>query len=69
MTSLFSAENRRVLSWIGGALVAVAVGLWTVFIYFDQRSSSEKNKGQTADHGVAIGRDAIGNNIVVNQQK
>ena len=65
--SFFSVENRRILSWIGGALVAVAVGLWTVFVYFDERGS-DKNKGQKADHGVVIGRDAIGNNIV-NQQK
>jgi hypothetical protein len=60
-------SNRTVLAWIGGGMVVVAGGLWTVIRFL----MSKKEKGEsasapnvTASHGgVAVGRDIQGSKI------
>jgi hypothetical protein len=55
-------SNRKVLAWIGGGLVVLAVGLWTVFVYmFPSRneggapSSAQANCGSVAVVGNVTG--------------
>jgi hypothetical protein len=52
--------NRAGLSWIGGGIVAVAVALWTVFIYFAPPNKSEPSV-QASCGGVVAGRDISSN--------
>jgi hypothetical protein len=54
-------SNRAVLSWIGAGIAAVAVALWTVFIYL---APPKSEPGVRADcGGVAAGRDIKGSDI------
>jgi hypothetical protein len=50
----FVTDNRDTLSWLGGGVVVVAGGLWTVTKFFLKR---EKPKPVNAVGGVAAGRD------------
>lgn len=60
MADVFSKKNMRTLSWIGGGLVPIVIGLWAAFVYFDQRGADkDKSPKQSADHGgVVIGGNA-----------
>ncbi len=55
-------RNRQVLSWIGGALVAVAAGAWAVVTYV--WPAHEAPGVVCAQQGsIAAGRDASGNTV------
>jgi hypothetical protein len=55
-------RNRKVLGWLGGGLVVVAMGLWTAFVYFSPPRSTPP--GAQADcGGVAIGGNVTGATI------
>jgi hypothetical protein len=59
--------NRTVLAWIGGGIVAVGGGLWTVIRFFAGRGEGGPSPGVRADKSsVAIGRDATNSPINVN---
>jgi len=62
---LTKPKNQRTLSWLGAGIVVVAVGAWTVFTYIWPHEGGPKlvcaQRG-----GVAAGRDANGNTIIVN---
>ena len=53
----FASDNQEVLSWLGGGIVVVAGGIWTVAKFFLKR---EKPKPVSAVSGVAAGRDIHG---------
>jgi hypothetical protein len=59
--------NRALLAWIGGGLVMLATGLWTVFIHFyptPEAKPAPLQKQIEADCGsVAIGGDVSGATI------
>ena len=60
-------DNRTVLAWIGGGIVAVAGGLWAAIKFFAGREDGGASPGVTADDSsVAIGRDATNSPINVN---
>lgn len=50
----FVIDNRDTLSWLGGGVVVVAGGLWTVTQFFLKR---EKSNSVTAVGGIAAGGD------------
>jgi hypothetical protein len=54
---LTAADNRGVLSLIGGGVAAVAAGFWAVFTYFHGRSS--RHSTNIEDHSIGAGRDFI----------
>ena len=58
----FITENQRMLSWLGGGVVVLAGGIWTVTKFFLNR---EKPKPVSAVIGVAAGRDNRGNTITI----
>ncbi len=58
----FVTENRETLSWLGGGVVVVAGGVWTVIKFLLKR---EKPAPVTAVGGVASGRDIRGSSITV----
>jgi hypothetical protein len=58
----FVSDNRDMLSWLGGGVVAVAGGVWTVTKFFLKR---EKPKSVSAVGGVAAGRDIRGSPIII----
>jgi hypothetical protein len=58
----FIADNQTTLSWLGGGVVVVAGGVWTVAKFFLKR---EKPKPVSADTGVAAGRDIRGSPITI----
>jgi hypothetical protein len=58
----FLIDNRETLSWLGGGVVVVAGGIWTVTKFFLRR---EKPKSVTATGGVAAGRDIRGSPITI----
>jgi hypothetical protein len=58
----FVADNRDMLSWLGGGVVVVAGGIWTVTKFFLKR---EKPKSVSAVGGVAAGRDIRGSPITI----
>jgi hypothetical protein len=51
--------NRAILSWIGGGIVIVAGGVWTVFTFFRKtKGDGRSSVTVTADRGgIASGRD------------
>ncbi len=53
-----SSENRNLLSWLGGGIVVVIAGLWTVLVYlFPPQTDAPSNTGSvTADCGSAAQR-------------
>jgi hypothetical protein len=54
--------NRAVLSWIGGAVAAVLMALWTVYVYLAPPNKSEPSI-QANCGGVAAGRDISGSSV------
>jgi hypothetical protein len=58
----FVTDNRDMLSWLGGGVVVVAGGVWTVTKFFLKR---EKPKSVSAEGGVAAGRDISGSPITI----
>ena len=58
----FVTDNRDVLSWLGGGVVVVAGGVWTITKFFLKR---EKLKSISAVGGVAAGRDISGSPIKI----
>jgi hypothetical protein len=58
--------NRTVLAWIGGGIVAVAGGLWTVIRFFAGREGGSSPSVSADKSSVAIGRDATNSRINVN---
>jgi hypothetical protein len=64
-TFIGKPRNRQVLSWIGGGIVAVAAGAWTVVTYV--WPADETAKIVCAQQGsIAAGHNAIGNTITYN---
>lgn len=61
-TFLLDPANREVLGWIGGGIVVIGGGAWTVFKFF----SSKKPTVSASNGGVAAGRDVRGANININ---
>jgi hypothetical protein len=68
---LTDPANRAVLAWLGGGLVVVLGGAWTVFTYFRPGSTATRKAGGepakvTAAHGsVVVGRDNRGSPITI----
>jgi hypothetical protein len=63
-------DNRAVLSWAGGGIVALAAGVW-VIVKFLMRNSNHKPSEPSviADRGsVAAGGDIKGSNINIGQR-
>jgi hypothetical protein len=60
----FVSENQQALSWLGGGIVVVAGGIWTVAKFF-LRFRREKPKPVSAVSGVAAGRDIHGSRITI----
>jgi hypothetical protein len=62
---LHKRSNREVLAWIGGGLVILAAGLWTVFVYmFPPKHEDGEHSGAQANcGGVAIGGNVTGTAI------
>jgi hypothetical protein len=58
----FVTDNREMLSWLGGGVVVVAGGAWTVAKFFLKR---EKPRSVTAVGGVAAGGDIRGSPITI----
>jgi hypothetical protein len=59
-------RNREILGWIGGGVVAVAVGLWAAFIYVfpPKKIDTPGTSGaQASCGGVAIGGNVTGATI------
>jgi TIR domain len=64
-------RNQQVLSWLGGALVVAATGLWAAFVYLFPAPKSPETKSaeptptsvQANCGGIAIGRDVTGSTI------
>jgi hypothetical protein len=59
-TFLQNENNRIVLAWLGGGLVALAGALWTVFKFVSRKDTDKHQHTPTvsATHGsVAVGRD------------
>jgi hypothetical protein len=69
MNSLWSfisrSENRQVLSWVGGAVIACATGLWAVVTYL---YPANDGPGIVCAQGgsVAAGRNITGNTFNMN---
>jgi hypothetical protein len=58
-------KNRDMLSWVGGGIVAVAVGAWAMVTYvWPAHEAAGIVCAQSG--GVAAGRDASGNTITYN---
>lgn len=68
---LNDADNRAVLSWIGGGVASIAGGLWIVLKYFLNRKKIEtKKSGPGKDLSVSVGHGvAIGGNARVRIEK
>lgn len=58
----FVTDNRDMLSWLGGGVVVVAGGVWTVAKFFLKR---EEPKSVSAVGGVAAGGDIRGSAITI----
>ncbi len=56
-------KNRVILGWVGGGVVVVAGGLWTVatFLLSDRAATT----ACAQQGGIAAGRDASGNTITI----
>src|SRR5262245_59346939 len=58
-----SKRNREIVSWFGGGLVAVAAGVWALFVYFfphhDNKPSPPAPTVTQAGTGIASGRDTV----------
>ena len=53
---LSNADNRMLLSWIGGGLTSIAGGSWIVLKYFLDREKVEpKKSGSNEDLSVSVG--------------
>ena len=65
MTSAWSLiakpSNRQILSWIGGGIVAVAVGAWAVVTYVWPAQVPDKTV--CAQQGIALGGDVSGSTV------
>jgi hypothetical protein len=57
--------NREVIAWIGGGLVVLAAGLWTVFVYIfpPKHEDGAPSTAQANCGGVAIGGNVSGTTI------
>jgi hypothetical protein len=64
-SAIATSKNRQILSWIGGAIVAVTAGGWAVVTYI--WPAHEGAQAVCAQQGsLAAGRDASGNTIIYN---
>jgi hypothetical protein len=65
MNSLWSfigkPKNRQMLSWLGGGIVAVAMGAWAVMTYF--LPAHEPLKTVCNQQGVVIGGNVSGSSV------
>jgi hypothetical protein len=70
MASLWSfiakPKNRQVLSWVGGGIVAVAVGAWAVVTYVWPAHHEASPSTNCAQQGVAIGGSVSGSTVTNN---
>ena len=55
---LAKPKNRQILAWVGGGLVAIAAGAFTVVKYF--WPASEAAKTVCAQQGIAVGGNVAG---------
>ena len=68
---LSDPDNQRTLAWLGGGLMVLAGGIWTVVTFFAGRkpspaAPSEPDPGKvTAVGGVAAGRDLRARDITI----
>jgi hypothetical protein len=70
---LTDETNRAVLSWVGGAIVAVAGGVWAAFKFFAEKKlfTEKKDEGgpsltvTATNGGVAAGGDMHNNKISI----
>jgi hypothetical protein len=69
MASLWSfiaqPKNRQILSWIGGGIVAVAVGAWAVVTHVWPAHGPAHEPASTicAQQGIAIGGNVSGSTV------
>jgi hypothetical protein len=60
-------ERSNLLAWIGGGLVVLAAGLWTMFVYFfppsERAAASKPASVEASCGGVAIGGNVSGTTI------
>jgi hypothetical protein len=68
---LGEAHHQQILKFVGGAIAALAVALWTVFTFFYSPQTpdpaSDEPPRVSADEGsVAVGGDVKGSTITVN---
>ena len=54
-------KNRQILGWIGGGIVAVAVGAWAVVTYV--WPAHEPSKTVCAQEGVVVGGNVSGSTV------
>jgi len=54
-------KNRQILSWLGGGLVAVAVGAWAVVTYV--WPAHEPAKTACAQQGIVVGGNVSGSTV------
>ena len=59
-------KNRQILSWIGGAAIAVSTGAWAVVTYVWPAHESGGGVVCAQMGSIASGRDASGNTINFN---
>jgi hypothetical protein len=62
---LSERSNREVFAWIGGGLIVLAAGLWTMFVYFfpSEKAPASKPAVEASCGGVAIGGNVSGTTI------
>lgn len=60
---LIDPKNRMVLGWIGGAIVAVASGGWTVATYIWPDAPTPPSITCAQNGSIAAGKNATGNQI------
>lgn len=58
-------RNREILAWLGGGLIALATGLWAVFIYLVPPKADKSAEGIQATCGVAVGGNISGSPVNV----
>ena len=71
LSFLKDTSNQQVLTWLGGGLVVVIGGLWTVVKFFAKKGGSGEaaSSVRVGRGGVAAGRDISNSTINTNSDK